>query len=61
MKGKWLYDISLNEYFIGDSGDLEFETKEEAKKDADDYCISLAKEYDVKPKDFDIQIYQAMY
>ena len=61
MENKWLYDIFLNDNLIGDSGDLEFDTKAEAKTDADDYILELCKEYKVNPKDFEIQIYQAQY
>lgn len=62
MENKWLYDIFLNDNLIGDSGDLEFDTKTEAKADADDYILSsLCEEYKVNPRDFEIQIYQAQY
>lgn len=62
MENKWLYDIFLNDNLIGDSGDLEFDTKAEAKADADDYIISeLCEEYKANPRDFEIQIYQAQY
>ena len=62
MKGKWLYDIILNRKLVGDQGDLEFDTKEEARADADDYCISeLCKEYGVEPRDFEIECYRANY
>ena len=35
-KGKvvWLYDILLDGFIVGTQGDLEFNSKEEAEKDA---------------------------
>ena len=55
----WLYDITLNGQLVGDQGDGEFDTKEEARADADDYIISgLCKEYNAKPKDFVVDCYQ---
>ena len=49
-------------YYIGDSGDLEFDTKEEAQADADDYIISeLSKEYCRPVSDFDVLIYKSQY
>ena len=58
MVGKFLYDITLEDKNIGDSGDLEFDTKEEAQADADDYIISeLSNEYNAKPSEFRVEIY----
>lgn len=62
MVGKFLYDIALEDKYIGDSGDLEFDTKEEAQADADDYIISeLSKEYCRPVSDFDVLIYKSQY
>ena len=57
---KYIYDIICPDgTMAGDSGDEIFDTKDEALADAHDYIISyLAEEYDVKPKDFDINIYE---
>ena len=60
MKGKWLYNISLDDYIVGNQGDEEFDTKEEAQADADDYIISmLEKEYDAPHSLFEVNCYQA--
>lgn len=64
MKGKWLYDITLCKdakyILVGDQGDEEFDTKEEAQADADDYIISmLEKEYDAPRGLFEVNCYQA--
>lgn len=57
----YIYDILLNDFCVGDSGDEIFDTKEEAKADADDYIISyLADEHKVKPKDFKVVIYESI-
>ena len=66
MTGKWLYDIVLprdGKYIlVGDQGDEEFDTKEEARADADDYIISmLEKEYNAKAREFEVNCYQAQY
>ena len=57
---KYIYDIICPDGTVaGNSGDEIFDTKEEALADAHDYIISyLAEECDVKPKDFDIEIYE---
>lgn len=55
----WEYDIELNGNIVGDNGDLEFCTKEEALADADDYIIStLENEHHAKYKDFVVTIYE---
>ena len=62
MKGMWIYDIILKGKCVGNSGDFEFKTKDEARADADDYCISeLSNEYGVEPRDFKINIYQSQH
>ena len=60
MKEKtWLYDIFLDNGIVGDSGDLEFETKGEALADAHDYIISeLAEEYDREICEFEVKCYE---
>lgn len=61
MKGMWIYDILLDNKTVGYSGDLEFDNKEEAQADADDYIISeLEKEYNRRPKDFKVICYQTL-
>jgi hypothetical protein len=57
---KYIYDIFCpDDTFAGDSGDLIFDTKEEALADAHDYILSyLADEYNLKPSDFNIEIYE---
>lgn len=58
MEEKYLYNIRLDGQIVGDNGDLEFITKEEAQADADDYIISeLSKEYNKKVSDFIVEIY----
>ena len=60
MEGKYIYDISLNEVTVGDSGDEIFDTENEALADAHDYIISyLADEYKKQANEFEIQIYEA--
>lgn len=60
MNSCWLYDIILDNKVIVNSGDLEFDSREEARADADDYIISeLEKEYNRKPKDFNVICYQS--
>lgn len=55
----WEYDIKFNDNVVGDNGDLEFETEEEALADADDYIIStLEKEHNAKYKDFVVTTYK---
>ena len=61
---KYLYDIFLDDLpqgnCVGSSGDLEFDTKEEAQADADDYIISeLSKEYDRRVREFRVDVYEA--
>ena len=58
----FIYDIFLKgtESLIADSGDEMFETEEEARADAHDLMISyLADEYGLKPKDFEVVIYES--
>ena len=61
-KGKWLYDIFLDDCLVGDQGDEAFDTKEEAEIDANSYIEDeLTKEYE-EPRDrFKIEYYQAQY
>lgn len=60
MKGKYIYDIFLNEVMVGDSGDEIFDTENEALADAHDYIISyLADEFKKQANEFEIQIYEA--
>lgn len=61
--GNYLYDIYLDDLpqgnLVGNSGDLYFETEEQAQADADDYIISeLSKEYGRPAKDFRVDIYK---
>lgn len=62
MKGKWLYDIFLDDYIVGNQGDEEFDTKEEAEVDANDYIVNgLMKFYEVDDGDkFMVDYYQAV-
>lgn len=54
----YLYDITLDEKLIGDQGDEDFDTKEEAREDAEDYIKSeLMKEYNRPFEDFNIEVY----
>ncbi len=62
MEGKWLYDITLDGDYVGDQGDAEFDTKDEAIEDAKDFIHNaLLKEYKRENKDFSIECYQAAY
>jgi hypothetical protein len=54
----WVYEINLNNKIIGDSGDLNFNTKSEALADAQDYIIYLSKEYKCDVKDCDIYTWE---
>ena len=56
----YIYDILLNDFCVGNSGDGIFDTEEEARADADDYIIYLADEHKVKPKDFKVVIYESI-
>lgn len=61
MKDKWLYDIILDGQFVGDQGDYEFDTKEDAINDANHFIENaLAIEYERSADDFEIQCYQAI-
>lgn len=54
----YLYDIFLNGNLVGDQGDEEFLTKEEAINDATNYInAELCKEYNATPADFYIECY----
>lgn len=62
---KYLYDIFLDDLpqgnCVGDQGEREFDTIEEAQADADDFIISeLSKEYNKPAKDFRVEIYKAL-
>ena len=62
MKNKILYDITLDEMVVGNSGDMEFDTEAEAKADANDFIIGeLSKEYNREIDDFKVLIYKALY
>lgn len=56
----YIYDIELNNKTVGDSGDEIFDTEEEARADADDFISYLADEHKVKPKDFEVVIYESI-
>ena len=61
MTGKWLYDIFLNDCIVGNQGDEEFDTKEQAIVDANDYIENaLANEYGCNGDDFVVDYYQAV-
>lgn len=61
MAGKWLYDIFLDDCIVGNQGDYEFDTKEEAVIDANDYIENtLVSEYERNGDDFEVQYYQAI-
>lgn len=54
----YIYDIYLDGKCIGNSGDETFDTKEEARADADDYIISwLERIYHRSARDFEVDIY----
>ena len=60
-KGKvvWLYDILLDGFIVGTQGDLEFNSKEEAEKDARSFILSvLMEEHDKQENDFAIKYYE---
>ena len=58
-KGKWLYDIFLGNYLVGNQGDESFETKKDAEIDANDYILNgLSKFYNVNDDDFTVEYYQ---
>jgi hypothetical protein len=55
----WNYIIKLNDVVVGDNGDLEFETEQEARADAHDYILSeLADEFNVQCNEFEIEIWE---
>lgn len=61
-KEVYMYDIFLDKLaqgnLVGTSGDLTFDTEEQAQADADDYIISeLSKEYNAEVSEFRVQIY----
>ena len=61
-KGKWLYDVYLDDFIVGNQGDEAFDTKEEAEIDANDYIVNgLNKFYEANETDFVIDYYQAQY
>lgn len=62
MKNKYLYDITLDEQVVGNSGDMDFDTEAEAKADADDFISGeLSKEYNRNISDFKILTYKSIY
>lgn len=46
---KYAYDITLDGKHVGDSGDMWFDTFEEAQVDSDNYIISCLKEEYKRP------------
>jgi len=55
---KYLYDITLDDHLVGDQGDESFDTKDEAREDAEDYIrTELTKEYNRPFEDFKIECY----
>ena len=61
-KGKWLYDIFLDDNHVGDQGDEAFDTREDAEIDANHYLEqALANEYNRNADDFVIEYYQGAY
>lgn len=61
-KDKWLYDIFLDDFIVGNQGDGAFDTKEEAEIDANEWIEQcLASEYSRSADDFRIEYYQAIY
>ena len=61
-KDKWLYDVYLGDFIVGNQGDEAFDTKEEAEIDANDYIVNgLSKLYEANENDFVIDYYQAQY
>lgn len=60
--GKWLYDIYLDDFCVGNQGDEAFDTKEEAEADALNFINNgLSDEYKRHAEDFKIGCYQAMF
>ena len=54
----YLYDITLDDKLVGDQGDGYFDTKDEAREDAEDYIrMELIKEYNRPFDDFKIECY----
>ena len=54
----YLYDITLDDRLVGDQGDEYFDTKDEAREDAEDYIrMELMKEYNRPFDDFKIECY----
>lgn len=61
-KGKWLYDIYLDNHIVGNQGDYAFNSKKEAEIDANDYIENgLSKFYETDEDKFEIDYYQAQY
>lgn len=61
-KGKWLYDIFLDDLCVGNQGDEAFNTREEAEIDANEYLEqALVNEYNRNADDFKVEYYQAQY
>lgn len=58
---KYLYDITLDGNIVGDSGDIEFDTEDTAKADANKYiAAALVPEYRRDINDFKIVLYPVM-
>ena len=54
----YLYDITLDDKLVGDQGDAWFDTKDEAREDAEDYIrTELTSEYNRPFEDFVIECY----
>jgi len=61
-KGKWLYDIFLDDNYVGDQGNEAFDTREDAEIDANHYLEQvLVAEYGRSADDFVIEYYQGAY
>ena len=59
---KWLYDIFLGKYKVGNQGELAFDSKESAEIDAKEYIKRwLSAQYKVAENEFVIDCYQAKY
>ena len=55
---KYLYDIILDGHLVGYQGDESFDTKDEAREDAEDYIrMELMEEYNRPFDDFKIECY----
>ena len=56
---KWVYEITLNNRIVGDQGDAEFETREEALADANNLIVNgLCEEYEVSADTFKVEVFK---